>query len=520
MRRRPRGNAMRHEKSPRLIADESGSMTIYGLILFVMVIATAGLVADVGRLFDLHSQAQGFVDQVALASAAELDGSSGAIDRAAHAAVGDPNNSQAGPLIKEKQNFATGSANMQIGKLIFLESLGPDPAAPAITPAAGDVVVYTCTVDSVGATSCAGISKAQADLRAHFVAVETTSLTQKNILLPMIDIIGKLFGANAATSSFTISPQATAGFTRSICNNAPTMMCNPYESTGNGDFTPEIGKEIIVQQDVSQGNYGVLCPNGNACRDLLAKRDPNTECVSVRLPGKPGTTTGPVDVGMNVRFDMYDSPYKANKEGADPEYAPAANVTKGLTMNCGEQVSSNSMPLPDDNCYMQSPSPGAGAGCSTFAGGAQQYGDGTWARDAYWTLNHPGKTKPANYSTMSRYDIYRYEIDHPEQVLTSKESGAPTCTKTSPVTNPKADRRVLIMPIANCKADSQKIIAFGKFFLLEPLNSPYDGKSISANGSTYKWKSINKTDLRLEMMGRVNANAPDGVLHEDPVLYR
>jgi hypothetical protein len=294
------------------------------------------------------------------------------------------------------------------------------------------------------------------------------------------------------------------------------MMCNPYETGGNLDFTPVRGQGIIARQGAVPGGWNDLCPNGNACRDLLGLRDPNTQCVSVTLPGKPGQTTGPVRVGLNTRFDMYDSPFKPNQEGADPQFAPAKNVTRGManvSNACNPGTSNSTFPLPDDNCL--------GAGGSCVASGI---GDGSWGRHTYWAKNHAGVSEPAGYGTMTRYDVYLWELANPPGVSTADETSGPRCSSQGNATmRPNEDRRVLLAPIVNCNSDSslQNIIGFGRFFMLEPVDvHTRDGQSQSLNGDTAKWASTGNTDIRLEVIDKVNANAPNGILNEYPVLYR
>jgi Putative Flp pilus-assembly TadE/G-like len=102
--------------------DENGAMTVLALIMTVMLLGFGALVADIGRLYNLHSQMQSYVDQVALAAAAELDGDADAIERAQHAALGDGTNP---PLVRDVQNFAVGAAELAIQAPEFYRQIPP-----------------------------------------------------------------------------------------------------------------------------------------------------------------------------------------------------------------------------------------------------------------------------------------------------------------------------------------------------------------------------------------------------------
>jgi hypothetical protein len=58
----------------RLLSDTRGSMTIPALFFFTILTAIGGLAIDIQRVYGVHGQMQAYVDNVALAAAAELDG--------------------------------------------------------------------------------------------------------------------------------------------------------------------------------------------------------------------------------------------------------------------------------------------------------------------------------------------------------------------------------------------------------------------------------------------------------------
>jgi hypothetical protein len=145
------------------------------------------------------------------------------------------------------------------------------------------------------------------------------------------------------------------------------------------------------------------------------------------------------------------------------------------------------------------------------------FGNGDWNCADYWAVNHtaaapPGCTK-AN-PIISRYEVYRYEIDNnlvndwsagpdgsrPDNTAGNKnsENGAPLCAGAGngvDTSTGATDRRVIFAAVINCEAQSAKITGgatadnipvadFAKFFMTQPVgevsdpNTPIDGNSL------------------------------------------
>jgi len=84
-------------------------------------------------------------------------------------------------------------------------------------------------------------------------------------------------------------------------------------------------------------------------------------------------------------------------------------------------------------------------------------------------------------ATISRYDVYKYEIDNnylgDQSVLMSdgsRETGTPQCAGTTPT----ADRRIIFVAVVNClsspvsvqsNATNVPVAAFAKFFLTHAI---------------------------------------------------
>jgi len=139
-------------------------------------------------------------------------------------------------------------------------------------------------------------------------------------------------------------------------------------------------------------------------------------------------------------------------------------------------------------------------------------GEGNWDLNTYWDVNHQGMA-PALASgnivdALSRYRVYRYEIEHGlvGDVSQGGESGAPACYTGNDLSG-IPDRRILHAAIINCQSvpsmdDTQAsvpVAAFGKFFLTLPLQQ-------------------SQTDLYVELVGLVQPG--DGVSFDVVQLYR
>jgi hypothetical protein len=506
--------------------NEMGAVTVFIVIMFAFLLTFSGLVFDVGRIFNIYSQAQSYVDAVAVTAAVELDGQSGAIQRAIRAAVGD---AQHGALLGSGSRLSlSGDKNVNVQSLVFIESLAADPVPGTRSPVAGDVVL--CTYAS-GSLSCAGgVTQAIADRRAHYMLVTATTETENFILFPIAAALIPDIKKQAS-----VAPQALAGFTSSLCNFTPLSVCNPYESQTapyGGSYIPIVGQQILLKMQGSgaqwgPGDFGLLQPDagagGPACsgsgganfmRCVLATSSPNTQCIpsSDTVDMEPGQKTGPVQDGFNVRFDIYKSPLNSN----DLNFPPSANVTKGRLIKCptaqlsNTPVASKTIPLPRDSCFKSADTCTGTVNCN---GG--RFGNGVKKSQlqTYWTTNHGG-TLPAGLQT--RYDVYRYEMDHNlipnKSGLSPKgENGNPTCSGSAPVTSAVLDRRVLTVAVINCLQNNIKgstkdvpVVAFARMFMTEPV-----GLCVS-------------DDLYAEMLSLTapSTGGGGGVLRQHPVLSR
>jgi hypothetical protein len=182
--------------------------------------------------------------------------------------------------------------------------------------------------------------------------------------------------------------------------------------------------------------------------------------------------------------------------------------------------------MPLDDCF-------ATASCDPLGGNPNRWGLGTWNFDKYWDMNHGNRNgvytddgvKPA-LSPLSRYNVYRWEIDNnqiPNQSAAGGENGNPRCS-TPAVVSP--DRRVLYAavlqcPIANGNSGgpnpdgSYPVLAFVKMFITRPMAA--NSNSCSPSDDTCE---SDAGDLYVEMIGAVKPGADDAVLHDMVQLYR
>lgn len=453
----------------RFLCDRRGAVAIWAALLAPVLIGGAALAVDVGRLYNLDADLQSAADAMARAGAVELDGSNDAIVRAT-AAVDN--------LVHNDQRFADRSGAVGVERLVFLSAL---PADDSQAVAAEDE-----TTDP-------------AQARYIQVAVRPERVTT-------------IFPAQAlsALARINLRAESTGGRTARVCNAAPLFICDPFEDSET--TLAEAVNDRAVRGRLVQlrgkgggakygpGNFGFLQPPGgggaSALREMFAQAHP-AACFDQRgVELRPGQISS-VSQGLNVRFDLYEGSFSKNKN--DPEYAPAANVTKGYTGGaCSASPNAQAMGLPRDACF-------ASGNCPNMGG---RMGDGNWDFVRYMQVNHGAPpsvtiadvTYSLNYSAKTvspspkptRYEVYRWEIDSghiPGQAgygaSQTPEIGTPRCF-TGGAASDQPDRRLLTVAVLQCrKLDAAygmngnstpplPASGFVKVFLTEPMGSGSD----------------------------------------------
>jgi Flp pilus assembly protein TadG len=448
--------------------EESGAIaSVYALALPALI-AVGGIAFDYARLAAMDTELQNAADQAALAAVTQLDGQSGACDRAISAAR---------DLLKRTGQTGNASGNFTA---FANDGAGTDvtiatQAAGCTTTAASPVRFYTTADGNVLATT---------DSDAKFVEVTMAERTANYALTP---VAGAFF-------SPAIDGTARAGLGSAICKVPPLMICNPSPSspfdadakrgwgirvTGHGN--DKGGTEAPISA-WAPGDFGFLEAGTGSNADLkraLAFQNPAITCLQVETGAvNTGNPQGLYDA-INTRFDIYDFPsgggnvLSACFSGSCPA---ARNTTKDLVKqdtdstakrcqlheNAGGKANEDDPPggpgkgggggggggnkgwkLPNNlftpRAWLSSDNSGQtgiSTGSVTFHTGAgpdaigltrdlchynsynlacgndsnNRFGNGKWARRDYFNKNHAGRTLPAGAGAMTRYEVYLWEI--------------------------------------------------------------------------------------------------------------
>ena len=486
----------------RLARDESGAALVYVSIALTVFMGFAALVVDGSRLFTLDTEMQSAADAIALAGAAELDGSADAETRAI-TAMND--------LVQNSETFGNDPAPIAGATSYtprFLSALPDDDQPITADFVSGDptesrfveVVVNERQVDSMFATAIGGDDEA---------------------------------GADAV---------AVAGFTSAVCKFTPLFMCNPFEATDDSlsyfteqfDTTAERRRIIALKKSGSgasytPGNFGFLeseiGPGAKALGESLASVEPAACFRQDGVETKTGSTNS-VHKAINVRFDLYANGVPGSWKNSS-EFRPSTNVTKGyLQTGGGGGGGGNPCNVDLDT---SSPLKAMGFPIDT-AIGSNRMGNGTWDFEAYWDLNHGNRDGVYNGTTdgnttgwdnsnlPARYDVYRWEIDNsqiPNKSTAGGENGNPRCSSAAVSDEP--DRRIIYAAVINCvehdlhggSGDTIPALTFLKMFITQPMTKlPGTGHTDEDN------------TLYVEMIDIVKPGVDDEVVHDIVQLYR
>ncbi|MEO6248350.1 MAG: pilus assembly protein TadG-related protein [Sphingomicrobium sp.] len=410
----------------RLASDSSGVVApVVALSLFALI-AVGGIAFDYARLATMDTELQDAADQAALAGASQLDGQSGAVNRAVAAAQ---------------------------SLLVNRTLLGNDGAGTAVQTGTGTtrILFYTNKPDAEADTN--GIlASAATDAAARFIKVDVVARRANYALTPIA----------RAFSSGDVGAAAVAGLGSAICKVPPVMICNPQETSTvkTFDATGLIGDGLRLVSvgggngSWAPGNFGYLDSFGGSngapgLREALGWNTPPGDCQpSNGVDTKPGATVSVTDA-LNTRFDIYDSNVSCPSGGAcgasidsvkdvlRPANANGGNSCK-LHNQGWQEVASASQYLPTSATAPLATTPGSMGHprdmCHAVASGTTgectgPIGNGLWDRDAYfrthylrsdgtrWTsanwqantgLSPSVAPTAANYA--SRYNVYKWEI--------------------------------------------------------------------------------------------------------------
>ncbi len=474
----------------RLWRDEGGAVLVLVTFTMPILFGIGAIVVDLGRVAAQQTELQSVADRMALAAAVELDGTSGAIDRARSAVttfIGD-----------EVHTFGEGDGTLSVdGDHVTLRFLRDLPADDSTA------------LDASYETS--------SDEAARFVEVTVAPGEVAHWLAGTASAALTAIGAEAdLPAGSEVASSAVAGSKTWYCDITPLMFCSPYADKGRlrANLTP--GRMISLKNGNTwgPGNFGLLdivgdasgpcgSPNqgANYWRCVVGLVGGATGCVDGEgtVDLRPGNVAGPVESGLNTRFDLYQTSLK--KESDNPLYAPAPNVVKGTSGGGGGNgnngngngnngnngngngnngnngngngnnaggSSTDTIALPRDDCFANGSCPDP------------RFGDGVWDRDLYVDTNHDG-VAPPNAGT-TRYEMYLAEIAAANggDILQGKaETGRP---ETSPYMVDDPSRRVLTAAAVDCDSQNVKgnasgieVLDYFNLFLTEPAGSPKNG---------------------------------------------
>lgn len=435
--------------------DEEGAVLILWALFLAVALGFLALSFDLGRVASTQSEMQSFADQVALASAGELDGRSDAITRATAAAAG---------LISDSQTYALGATSLGGAgsyTITFLSTLPPNNDRAADTGVTTDPIV------------------------ARYVRIQ---VAQRTVRTPFAAANAALTGDATVNVQANVTAEATAGMTSWACDVTPLMFCVPNSSWR---ASANIGDQILLRSGGNgaawgPGNFGFLdvtslpvdstgpCNglNGaNLYKCLVGAEKGITSCIrtDTGVNTQPGQRVGLAEA-FNTRFDIF--PNSMNKERTDPNYRPAPNTIQGTLPRGGGACRKNNVDPSDAMALPRDP------GLTE----RNRFGNGAWNRTAYVNANHGGRYPTGTGSASTRYQVYLAEIDDartntPAVPLPGfQETGAPMCHTS---VSPDPDRRTVIAAAVDCAANNIRgnttnvvPLEYVKLFMTEPVKSP------------------------------------------------
>ena len=447
----------------RFSEDEGGFVLVFYAICIPALLALAGLVLDGGRLMNLDAQTAAFADAAALAAAARLDQSEGAIPaaRAAARALGN---------------------------------------RPRLAEVGGDRLTFRFAADLRDLASPTYTLPDAAGAQAAYVEVTTAEASLTGSLLALV-------GARAAP----VRRRAIAESRYYACDVTPLLLCHPDPAAFASSARP--GRQYLLRMDGNRlaGSIALLdrpelAGDRQSLRDLAGDGPAFCYADGVRLRTAVAPTE--FDDAVNVRFDRY----RGRTGPIAPDLAtfpPAPNVVQGRAyQSCASPLDAYSttppFALPRDAAFRGLVPTGPwdkGAGDWRTAPPLTGLGART-ALDEYVFWNH-GDKAPEFQSRLrearTRWDLYLQELglnadreDVPVETrgyaasatmptggpATSqmRERPTPICyTGTRPAT--QARRRILYLAVADCGAFPAAARAatlsrqVAKFFLTEPSDT-------------------------------------------------
>ncbi len=400
-----------------LTGNQSGAaaatvaLSLFGLVML------GGLAIDYSRMMSLDSELQNAADQAALAAATQLDGKTGACDRAIAAARS---------MITNQTHFANDSNASGL-------NVGIATTSGCAATAGRSIKFYSSYTNDTTNTA------ATTDATAKFVSVAVDSRIAVYALTPFM----RLF------NSGNLSGLAVAGLGTAICKVPPVMICNPDEVNANSTFNASgrigYGLKLVSVGNGggswAPGNFGYLNTNGGSngapgLREALGWETPPGDCVAqTGVNTKPGASVNVTDA-LNSRFDIYDNQSCPTGGNCPASISSVKDLVRAGNANGGnacrihnqgwQEVASSGQYLPTSaTAALPTTTTPLAMGhprdmCHAVTSGTAGYcssaiGNGLWDRDAYFRANYgwtptQWQTNTGLGTTPTRYAVYQWEI--------------------------------------------------------------------------------------------------------------
>lgn len=247
-------------KLRRFVEDTRASMATQVVVFSVVLFAMSGVVLDFGRVYSEHSSMQSYTDQAALAAAAELDQTAGAIQRAIDTVYGNPT---AGITpISKSAVFSKGETDaFEISHLLFLRDLANDDGRQYEmgSDLSGDNVVYAAFANG----GVAGGDIEAASIDARFVVAVAEERSVRNSLMRLINATG----TESVRETQVLRTVAAAQGRRLTCgvfaDYSSFVVCDPWSIDAGGSF-PDVMSETVngAAQTANAGRQFRLTADG------------------------------------------------------------------------------------------------------------------------------------------------------------------------------------------------------------------------------------------------------------------
>jgi Flp pilus assembly protein TadG len=529
--------------------DTGGVILPYAALLLVVFVGLMGLALDSGRQVSLQTQMQSIADALALAGARELNQQAGAQDRATSAMNALVSNGLTG----------MGYSGSISHSVAFYSALPAAATSFAGTTASSDtttkfvaVTVSPVTLASTfmsgglgaGAQAIAGFtSRAACDIPPVFICnpyetvgntddAAATAALRSNLADPAVE--RKLIRMDRTKTGpghfgFLVPPDGCNGASclKDWIAKAHPSTCYQTQSVDlNTGAMASVNDAFNVRFDMYGGSlkYSAdYAPSVNVRKGFLPSKGGKDPWCSADVPsgatnphapyyslpittGLTGATTktsatisaiSPGTSGLIVGNPLLANPLNGLSSAA--QIATIPNTTSVTVSGGNANKNGTGVALSSKGITSGFPLD------SNMTNTTVIYGNGDWNCLDYWKVNHKTAAAPAGCTkanpTISRYKVYRYEIDnnlvndwsagpdgtsYPDNTAGNKnsENGAPLCAGAGngvDTSTGATDRRVIFAAIINCEAQSALIgvggananniplADFGKFFMTQPV---------------------------------------------------